>query len=64
MIDKSIERVLKSFIEERTLIKLLKILEEGNIRNEDIKKTKIRPIDRRSIDRISIDGNISNRFYN
>jgi hypothetical protein len=64
LIDKSIERVLKSFIEERTLVKLLNILEEGNIRSEDIKNTKIKSIDRRPIDRISIDGNISNRFYN
>jgi hypothetical protein len=64
LIDKSIERVLKSFIEERTLVKLLNILEEGNIRNEDIKNTKIKSIDRRPIDRISIDVNISNLFYN
>ena len=64
MIDKSIERVLKSFIEERTLVKLLNILEEGNIRNEDIKNTKIKSIDRRPLDRISIDVNISNLFYN
>ena len=63
MIDKSIERVLKSFIEERTLVKLLNIL-EGNIRSEGINNTKIKSIDRRPIDRISIDGNISNRFYN
>jgi hypothetical protein len=59
LIDKSIERVLKSFIEEKTLIKLLKMLEEENIRNENIKNTKIK-----SIDRMLIDRNISNRFYN
>jgi hypothetical protein len=54
LIDKSIERVLKSFIEEKTLIKLLKMLEEENIRNENIKNTKIKSTDR----------NILNRFYN
>ena len=54
--DKSIERVLKSFIEEKSLIKLLKILEEENMRNENIKIENRR--------RKLIYKNISNRFYN
>jgi hypothetical protein len=54
--DKSIERVLKSFLEEKSLIKLLKILEEENIRNANIK------IENRK--RKFIDKNTSNRFYN
>gem|GEM_PF-982559 len=56
MRDKSIERVLKSFIEDKSLIKLLKILEEENMRNTNIK------IETRK--RKSIHKNISNRFYN
>jgi hypothetical protein len=54
--DKSIERVLKSFIEEKSLIKLLRILEEENMRNTNIKMENIK--------RKSIHRNISNRFYN
>ncbi len=54
--DKSIERVLKSFIEEKSLIKLLRILEEENMRNTNIKMENIK--------RKSMHKNISNRFYN
>jgi hypothetical protein len=54
--EKSIEKILKSFIEEKSLIKLLKILEEENMRNENIK------IENRK--RKLIHKNISNRFYN
>jgi hypothetical protein len=54
--DKSIERVLKSFIEEKSLIKLLRILDEESIRSKDStienRKRKI------------ILKDISNRFYN
>lgn len=54
--DKSIERVLKSFIEEKSLIKLLRILEEENIRNTTIKMKNIKGK--------SIHRNVSHRFYN
>jgi hypothetical protein len=54
--DKSIERVLKSFIEEKSLIKLLKILEEENMRNSNI---KIENKKRKSIHKSILD-----RFYN
>jgi hypothetical protein len=55
--DKSIERILKSFIEEKSLIKLLKILEEEkSMENENIK------IENR--ERNSIYKNITNQFYN
>jgi len=54
--DKSIERVLKSFIEEKSLVRLLRTLEEENIRNRDngigSRKRKIILKDK------------SNRFYN
>ena len=55
MSDKSIERVIKSFIEEKSLIRLLRTLEEGTrTGNNEIvnKKRKI------------ILKDISNRFYN
>jgi hypothetical protein len=55
--DKSIERILKSFIEEKSLIKLLKILEEENsMKNENIK------IENRK--KKSIYKNMTNQFYN
>jgi hypothetical protein len=54
--DKSIERVIKSFIEEKSLIRLLRTLEEEGIRtgNNEIGNRK----------RKIILKNISNRFYN
>lgn len=54
--DKSIERVIKSLIEEKSLIRLLRILEEESIRtgNNEIGNRK----------RKIILKDISNRFYN
>ncbi|HEX6645873.1 MAG TPA: hypothetical protein VF047_01695 [Nitrososphaeraceae archaeon] len=37
MKDESFERVLKSFIDEKSLIKLLRVLEDENIEKESLK---------------------------
>ena len=56
MRDESFERVLKSFIDEKSLIKLLRVLEDENIENESLKiENKFRKI---------ISKDIVNNFYN
>jgi hypothetical protein len=54
--DEPFERVLKSFIDEKSLIKLLRVLEDENIENESLKiENKFRKI---------ISKDIVNNFYN
>ena len=56
MRDESFERVLKSFIDEKSLIKLLRVLEDENIETESLKiENKFRKI---------ISKDIVNNIYN
>lgn len=56
MKDEPFERVLKSFIDEKSLIKLLRVLEDENIEKESLKiENKFRKI---------VSKDIINNFYN
>lgn len=56
MKDEPFERVLKSFIDEKSLIKLLRVLEDENIEKESLKiENKFRKI---------VSKDIVNNFYN
>ena len=56
MKDESLERILKSFIDEKSLIKLLRVLEDENIEKESLKiENKFRQI---------VSKDIVNNFYN
>lgn len=56
MKDEPFERVLKSFIDEKSLIKLLRVLEDENIAKESLKiENKFRKI---------VSKDIVNNFYN
>ena len=56
MKDEPFERVLKSFIDEKSLIKLLRVLEDENIEKESLKiENKFRKI---------VSKDVVNNFYN